>query len=127
MLAWAPLQVCGSRAQSQISLPVSTEEGGLWVELVGDPERPVSSLTQHFTRRALRWADAALRAERAPRGLAPRATAADWAALAVIAWQECRADWEAARGSRLEAGQSAAETTGTPALGPACLAEVLNG
>jgi len=74
----APLQVYGSRARSQIRLPVPMDEvGGLWVELVGEPGRPVSSLTHHLIRRALRWADAALRAARAPKGLAPRATAAD--------------------------------------------------
>jgi hypothetical protein len=128
VLTRAPLQVSGSRARAQLQLPVPADEAdGLWVELVGEPERPVSSITGHLTRRALRWGDAALRAARAPKGLAPKATAADWAALAGIAWQECRNDWAAARGSRMPAGQLAAETTETPALGPACLAEALNG
>jgi len=127
VLTQAPLQVCGSRARSQIQLPVPMDEAeGLWVELVGDPGRPVSSLMQHLTRRALRWADAALRAARAPKGLAPKATAADWAALACIAWRECRNDWAAARGSQLPGEEPATEPMGTPALGPACLAEALN-
>jgi hypothetical protein len=128
VLAQAPLQVSGSRARSQLELPVPMDEaGGLWVELVEDPGRPVSSLTQHLTRRALRWADAALRAMRAPKGLAPKATVAEWAALAGIAWQECRNDWAAVHGSPVPAGQPAAESPQVPAPGPACLAEELNG
>ena len=125
VLAQAPLQVYGSRARAQLPLPESVDEaGGLWIELVGEPGRPVSSTTGHLTRRALRWADAALRAARAPRGLASKATTpADWAALACIAWRECRNDWAAARGLQLAAGQSAA---GPPAVGLACLAEELN-
>jgi hypothetical protein len=129
VLAKAPLRVHGSRARSQIELPGPADEAdGLWLELAGNPGRPVSSLTAHLTRRALRWADAALRATRAPAGLAPEATAADWAALASIAWQECRNDWTAAaRSSLAPAGQAAAETPQAPALGPVCLAEELNG
>jgi hypothetical protein len=125
VLAQAPLEVYGSLARAQLRLPVSVDEaGGLWVELVGQPGRPVSSTTGHLTRRALRWADAALRAARAPRGLASEATKpADWAALACIAWRECRNDWAAARDSELGVGQPA---KGTPAVGPACLAEELN-
>jgi len=129
VLTRAPLDVCGSRARAQIRLPVPADEAdGLWIELVGDPERPVSSLAGHLTRRALRWADAALRAARAPKGLASQATTdADWAALAALAWQACRDDWAAARGSVRAAGQGAAESAGTPSVGPACLAEALNG
>ena len=127
VLAQAPLEVYGSRARSNLKLPLPidiNEAGGLWVELVGDPGYPVSSTTGHLTRRALRWADAALRAARAPKGLAPPATTpADWAALACIAWRECRNDWTAADGSRLAVERP---TSGAPAIGPACLAEELN-
>ena len=42
----------------------------------------------------LRWADAALRAEQRPQGLAPHFTGQDWAALAVTAWERCRYDWD---------------------------------
>jgi hypothetical protein len=129
VLARAPLQVYGSRARSHLKLPVPIDEaGGLWVELVGDPGYPVSSTTGHLTQRALRWADAALRAARAPRGLASEATKpADWATLACIAWRECRNDWAAARDSRPPGEDSAAEPMGAQAVGPACLAEELNG
>ena len=125
VLAQAPLGVYGSRARAQLRLPVPVDEAnGLWVELVGEPGRPVSGTTGHLTRRALRWADAALRAARAPRGLAsPATTPADWAALACIAWRECRNDWAAAGGSQLAVERP---TSGTPAIGPACLAEELN-
>jgi hypothetical protein len=125
VLAQAPLEVYGGRARSRLKFPVPMDEaGGLWVELVAEPGRPVSSITGHLTRRALRWADAALRATRAPRGLASEGTKpADWAALACIAWRECRNDWAAARGSQLDVEQP---TASTPAIGPACLAEELN-
>lgn len=125
VLAQAQLEVYGARARSRLKFPMPMDEaGGLWVEVVADPGYPVSSITGRLTRRALRWADAALRAARAPRGLASEATKpADWAALACIAWRECRNDWAAAGGSQLAAEQP---TSGTPAIGPACLAEELN-
>ena len=47
-------------------------------------------------RRALRWADAALRAESRPNGLAPELSDEQWTCLAGLAWDRCRADWEAA-------------------------------
>jgi hypothetical protein len=56
----------------------------------------VTSIKGHRIRRALRWADAALRAERAPAGLAPHSAHEDWTALAAAAWERCRRDWEAA-------------------------------
>jgi len=81
-----------------------------------------------LTRRALRWADAALRAARAPKGLASQATTdADWVALAALAWQACRDDWAAARGSLQPVGPTAGKSPETPSIGPACLAEALNG
>jgi hypothetical protein len=128
VLSQAPLQVSGSRARSKIRLPVPMDQAaGLWVELVKEPGRAVSGTAAHLTRRALRWADAALRAARAPKGLDPQATTADWAALADIAWRECRNDWASVHGSRLAAGQAAAEIRETQAPGPACLAEALTG
>jgi hypothetical protein len=47
-------------------------------------------------RRALRWADAALRAESRPNGLAPELSNEQWTRLAGLAWDRCRAEWEAA-------------------------------
>jgi hypothetical protein len=64
--------------------------------VVQDKRRPVRSAAGYRTRRALRWADAALRAERAPAALDPAATRADWSALAAAAWDRCRIDWAAA-------------------------------
>ena len=43
-----------------------------WIEVVQDKLCPVRSAKGHRIRRALRWADTALRAERAPAGLAPQ-------------------------------------------------------
>jgi hypothetical protein len=133
VLTRAPLQVSGSKVRAEVRLPVPAYEAGeLWVELLRKPrpaepdplERPVMSTTGHHIRRALRWADAALRAERAPKGLAPQSAAADWAALAAIAWQECRSDWAAARYAQLADSRPAPETR---APGPACLAEEVGG
>jgi hypothetical protein len=93
-----------------------------WIEVVGEPHPPVRSAKTHLIQRALRWADAALRAERAPAGLAPQATAEDWAALAALAWQRCRHDWAAADDSDRA---TALPTPRTLAPGPAYLAEVL--
>ncbi len=64
--------------------------------MVQDKLWPVRSAKGHRIRRALRWADAALRAERAPAALAPESTREDWAALTAAAWERCRRDWEAA-------------------------------
>ena len=58
--------------------------------MVADKHWPVRSAKGHRIRRALRWADAALRAERAPAGLAPHSAPEDWAALAAVAWEQCR-------------------------------------
>ena len=65
-----------------------------WVEVVDDEQRPVRSERLRRMRRALRWADAALRAEQRPRGLAPQFTGQDWTALAAMAWERCSYDWE---------------------------------
>ena len=115
------------------------------MEVVANKTQPVLSARGYRSRRALRWADAALRAERAPWGVAPRATADDWAALAAVAWERSGRDWTAAgddrraqlasqRRNALELARyatrrSAAPGTAEPAPtdGPPCLAELLGG
>ena len=97
VLAQADCQLTESRIRAELRLPFPRDElDGAWIEVVEGPHRPVRSAKAHLIRRALRWADAALRAERAPAGLAPQSTAEDWTALSVIAWQRCRHDWAAA-------------------------------
>jgi hypothetical protein len=121
VLAYARFAPAGSRARAELALPFRLDElPGPWIEVVDDEHRPVHSAKGHRIRRALRWADAALRAERTPAGLAPRSSSEDWAALAAMAWDRCRRDWEAAGDGRH------AELVGpTPLQGPAYLAEVL--
>jgi hypothetical protein len=89
---------CGepSRVTAELELPFpldGVQDG--WIEVVMDKHWPVRSANGHGIRRALLWADTALRAERAPAGLAPHSTPKDWAALATAAWEHCRRDWEA--------------------------------
>lgn len=85
------------RARAELRLPFPLDEvPESWIEVVQDKHWPVRSAKGHRIRRALRWADAALRAERAPAALAPPSTRADWAALAAASWEQCRRDWEAA-------------------------------
>lgn len=101
----------GPRVRAEICVPFPvTELSEAWVEVVDDPGRPVPSARLHRMRRALRAADAALRAGQAPRGLAPELTAEAWSALAARAWQDCRCDWLAAG----DAGR--AELAGRPHL-----------
>ena len=121
VLTEAEFKVVGSRLLAELRFP-PFGSGERWIEVVDDPERPVSSSKAHRIQRALRWADAALRAERAPRGIAPRSTPGDWAALATTAWERCRLDWEAA-GDHDRA--AAVLVSRMPVPGPACLAEVL--
>jgi hypothetical protein len=134
-----------SRAELSVAYPLD-ELKESWIEVVANKTQPVLSARGYRSRRALRWADAALRAERAPRGLAPRATADDWAALAAVAWERCRRDWASAGDDRraqlarrrrdsFESAQHAPRPSsaapGTlepaPADGPFCLAEFLGG
>jgi hypothetical protein len=75
----------------------------------------VDSIGLRRVRRALRWADAALRAESRPHGLAAELTNVQWARLAALAWDRCRADWEAA-GDPVRAALAAAR--GGAAAGP---------
>jgi hypothetical protein len=123
VLAQADCHLAESRIRAELQLPFPLDElDGAWIEVVEGPRRPVRSTKAHLIRRALRWADAALRAERAPAGLAPEAAAGDWAALAAIAWQRCRRDWAAAGDS---ARATARPVPDIQAPGPAYLAEVL--
>jgi hypothetical protein len=121
VLTEAEFKVDGSRILAELRCPPAGSEE-TWLEVVDDPERPVRSAKAHRIQRALRWADAALRAERAPEGIAPRSSPADWAALATVAWEWCRLDWEAA-GDHDRA--AAVLTSRIPVPGPVCLAEIL--
>ncbi len=86
-----------ARVRAELRLPFPLDEvQETWIEVVQDKLWPVRSVKGHRIRRALRWADAALRAERAPAALAPHSAHEDWAALAAAAWERCRHDWEAA-------------------------------
>jgi hypothetical protein len=123
VLAQAGFDQAGSqvRAELQPSVPLD-ELSETWIEVVEGNERPVRSAKVHWIRRALRWADAALRAERAPAGLAPRSSGENWAALAALAWERCCRDWAAAG----DPGRAAAMPDHQVQLpGPAYLAEVL--
>ena len=146
ILAQASFGRSGFRARTILLPPFPLEElPETWVEVVEGEFRPVRSARGHRIRRALRWADAALRAERCPAGLAPRSTRADWSALAAAAWEQCRRDWDQAGDAdraflaarRLacldpRAGRPRAPSVSAarladriPLSGPACLAEVL--
>jgi hypothetical protein len=96
--------------------------------VVQDKLWPVRSATGHRIRRALRWADAALRAERAPAGLAPHSAHEDWVTLATTAWERCGRDWVAAGDDDRAAQATRRQATVNrqpPPDGPAYLAEVL--
>ena len=97
--AFTAAEDCGgpARVTAKLDLGHPLDEGqDAWIEVVQDKRWPVRSAKGHRIRRALRWADTALRAERAPAGLAAHSTPKDWAALAAAAWDHCRRDWEAA-------------------------------
>ena len=122
VLAVACFDQVGSFLRAELQLPFPLNElGETWIEVVENGQ-PVRSAKAHRIRRALRWADAALRAERAPAGIAPRSSCADWAALATVAWERCRHDWAAA-GDAERAGDRPASRLPLP--GPVCLAELL--
>ena len=122
------------RVRAELRLPFPLDElQESWIEVVQDKLWPVRSAMGHRIRRALRWADAALRAERAPAGLAPHSAHDDWTALAAAAWDRCRRDWEAA-GDAGRAAQAARRQAALdprtfvpqpPVDGPAYLAETL--
>ena len=116
-----------NRARAELRLPFSLGElPESWIEVVQDRLWPVRSARGRWIRRALRWADAALRAERAPAGLAPHSAHQDWAALAATAWERCRRDWQAAGDNDRAAQAARHQTVPRPATaGPAYLAEAL--
>jgi len=131
VLAQAPFtkatKTAADSVRAELKLPFPLDElPESWIEVVQNKQWPVRSARGHRIRRALRWADAALRAERAPAGLAPHSAHEDWTALAATAWDRCRRDWEAA-GDTDRAGQAARRSAvpQPPASGPAYLAEVL--
>lgn len=121
VLDYGCFKLAGSRVLAELRFPVDEAEE-TWIEVVDEKERPVRSAKAHRIQRALRWADAALRAGRAPAGLAPQSTAADWAALARVAWERCSRDWEAA-GDLSQA--AAVQVSRTRVPGPVCRAEIL--
>jgi hypothetical protein len=132
VLARASFTRTGSRVCAELGLPFPLDElPESWIEVVQDKRCPVTSTRGHRARRALRWADAALRAERAPAGLAPHSTGAQWAALAVAAWERCRIDWAAAGDAdraylaALRQATAADVARQAPVDGPAYLAEIL--
>jgi hypothetical protein len=94
VLTVSPLRPDGLRARAEFPTPAAA--GPLWVEVVDDERRPVRGTRLRRMRRALRWADAALRAASRPTGLDPDRTDEQWAELAALAWDRCRADWTAA-------------------------------
>jgi hypothetical protein len=123
VLARAGFERVGSRVRAELRLSFPLDERGeTWIDVVEGPGRPVRSANAHRIRRALRWADVALRAERAPAGLAPQSAAEDWVALAALAWERCCRDWQAA--GDLERSAAVLEPR-VPLPGPACLAEIL--
>jgi hypothetical protein len=97
VLACARFHSGGQRGEAALRVPAGlSAPGRYWLEAVDDEHRPVQGTRLRRIRRALRWADAALRAESRPAGLAPGLTGGQWAQLASHAWDQCRADWEGA-------------------------------
>lgn len=123
VLTRADFRQNGAVIRAMFVLPFPLDElSETWIEVAEGNEPPVASARAHRIKRALRWADAALRAERAPAGLAPQSTREDWAALAALCWERCHRDWKAAG----DHGRAAAvRASRTPLADPAYLAEVL--
>lgn len=97
VLATAPFRSWGQRARADLRAPAQLNaQGAYWIEVTDDECRPVQGTRLRRVRLALRWADAALRAESRPAGLAPGLTGEQWAQMAARAWDRCRAEWEAA-------------------------------
>jgi hypothetical protein len=91
VIATAPFEsLDDSRVRAEIRKRVAPGES-TWVEVVGNATRPVYSRQLHHTRRAMRWAQAALSASRQVCGLAD----AEWVKLAAHAWGRCAEDWSA--------------------------------
>lgn len=134
VLAVAPFRAAGPWARAKIRSPFRMDElSGTWIEVVQDEHRPVQSQRLRRIRRALRWADTALRAEQHPQGLGPRFTDEDWRALAALSWERCRRDWQEAGDTgrahlaavRLAAPDLGAHMPGAAAAEAAFLAEDL--
>jgi hypothetical protein len=86
----------GSRVRAELPVPFAMAElrDAAWVEVVDDEHRPVRSERLRQLRLALRWADAALRAEVSPGGLGASLSGDEWAGLAASAWERCRRYWD---------------------------------
>lgn len=92
VIASAAFEGLGDRwVQARISEPVPPG-GSIWVEVVDEEDRPVSSRQLRHIRRAMGWAQAALSANRQVHDLAD----AEWVTLAAEAWGRCADDWSAA-------------------------------
>jgi hypothetical protein len=84
------------RAELPVPFPVAELRDAAWVEVVDDECRPVRGERLRQLRLALRWADAALRAQASPGGLAASLSREDWAGLTFSAWERCRCYWDRA-------------------------------
>lgn len=123
----------GSRVRAELPAPFPVAElrDAAWVEVVDDEHRPVRSERLRQLRLALRWADAALRAEVSPGGLAAGLSEEEWAGLAAGAWERCRRYWDHAgdparaylASRRLAALGSAAALAAAPSPWAAALGE----
>jgi hypothetical protein len=82
------------RAELPVPFPVAELRDAAWVEVVDDEHRPVRSERLRQLKLALRWADAALRAEVSPDGLAAGLRSGEWADLAADAWERCCRYWD---------------------------------
>jgi hypothetical protein len=94
ILARAGFTAMRSRARAELRprFPLDELPEG-WIEVGPAAPWPVRGAKARRIRRALRWADAALRAERAPAALALASARGDWTALAAAAWERCSRDW----------------------------------
>jgi hypothetical protein len=104
-----------SRVTAELHGPIPEHEA--WVEVVDYESRPVLSGELRHMRRAMRWADAALRAGRR----SPGPVDAERARAAALAWESCARDWAAAGDQDracLATIRRAAASPGTPVPEP---------
>jgi len=92
VLAEAPLVRAGRLARGELRLTRRPPDGAD-LEVVAGPDEPVGSTRMASRRRALRFADAALRAQRHPSALHPEWDEARWSELAATFWQQSAAAW----------------------------------
>jgi len=129
VLAEQPLTRVGSLAHASLALEPAPF-GEMDLEIVEDGHVPVAGTSLARRRAALRYGDAALRAERRPTPLHPTWSASDWASEAARLWRESAAAWDDAgeeeRARQAERrGREAGETdTGGDGRSAAFLAEV---